>query len=303
MFANRTLALLKRVRLFATCLALTCASTSGAQDDNSYPDLSQLSPETVVAVVNGNPINFAQVEYAYTLLPAELTALPLAQILPQVVQLVIEQRLLAEEAVKQSMHEDVAYKAALQFQADRLLQETVIAQMMADQLTDEALEIAYTVYSMQLPLEERVRARHILIAPGSNDEADVRDALVEAQDLIRQLNEGADFAELALEFSDDTGSAEQGGDLGFFPRGRMVEPFEDAAFALELNAFTQEAVASPFGFHIIEVLERTEMKPTLDEVREELMTQLETQRLSIKLSELRAGAEIMTIIESTVSDG
>ena len=78
----------------------------------------------------------------------------------------------------------------------------------------------------------------------------------------------------------------------------MVEPFEDAAFALELNAFTQEAVASPFGFHIIEVLERTEMKPTLDEVREELMTQLETQRLSIKLSELRAGAEIMTIIES-----
>ena len=76
--------------------------------------------------------------------------------------------------------------------------------MMADQLTDEALEIAYTVYSMQLPLEERVRARHILIAPGSNDEADVRDALVEAQDLIRQLNEGADFAELALEFSDDT---------------------------------------------------------------------------------------------------
>ena len=151
---------------------------------------------------------------------------------------------------------------------------------------------------MQLPLEERVRARHILIAPGSNDEADVRDALVEAQDLIRQLNEGADFAELALEFSNDTGSAEQGGDLGFFPRGRMVEPFEDAAFALELNAFTQEAVASPFGFHIIEVLERTEMKPTLDEVREELMTQLETQRLSIKLSELRAGAEIMTIIES-----
>jgi peptidyl-prolyl cis-trans isomerase C len=298
MFANRTLALLKRVRLFATCLAFTCASTSGAQDDNSYPDLSQLSPETVVAVVNGNPINFAQVEYAYTLLPAELTALPLAQILPQVVQLVIEQRLLAEEAVKQSLHEDVAYKAALQFQADRLLQETVIAQMMADQLTDEALEIAYTVYSMQLPLEERVRARHILIAPGSNDEADVRDALVEAQDLIRQLNEGADFAELALEFSDDTGSAEQGGDLGFFPRGRMVEPFEDAAFALELNAFTQEAVASPFGFHIIEVLERTEMKPTLDEVREELMTQLETQRLSIKLSELRAGAEIMTIIES-----
>ena len=215
----------------------------------------------------------------------------------------IEQRLLAEEAVNQSLHDNTAYQAALQFQADRLLQETYIAQMMADQLSDESLEIAYTVYSMQLPLEERVRARHILVAPASNDETDVRDALIEAQDLIRQLNEGEDFAELALQFSDDQGSAELGGDLGFFPRGRMVEAFEDAAFALELNAFTQEAVASPFGFHIIEVLERTEMKPTLDEVRQELMMQLETQRLTLKLEELRAGAEIMTIIESTASDG
>ena len=88
-----------------------------------------------------------------------------------------------------------------------------------------------------------------------------------------------------------------GGDLGFFPRGRMVEPFEEAAFALDLNAFTQEAVTSPFGFHIIEALERKEMKPTLDEVRGELLTQLETQRLSQRLRELREGAEIKTIIE------
>ena len=302
MFANRTFGLTTLGSLVAACLTLTWASVSHAQDD-AYPDLSQLSPETVVAVVNGTPINFAQVEYAYALLPDDFTARPLAQVLPQVVQLVIEQRLLAEEAVNQSLHDNTAYQAALQFQADRLLQETYIAQMMADQLSDESLEIAYPVYSMQLPLEERVRARHILVAPASNDETDVRDALIEAQDLIRQLNEGEDFAELALQFSDDQGSAELGGDLGFFPRGRMVEAFEDAAFALELNAFTQEAVASPFGFHIIEVLERTEMKPTLDEVRQELMMQLETQRLTLKLEELRAGAEIMTIIESTASDG
>ena len=57
--------------------------------------------------------------------------------------------------------------------------------MMADQLSNESLEIAYTVYSMQLPLEERVRARHFLVAPASNDEIDVRDTLIEAQDLIR----------------------------------------------------------------------------------------------------------------------
>jgi len=302
MFANRLLNPFKLAPLGALLLIMSFASAGRAQDAQ-YPDLSDLSPETVIAVVNGNPINFAQIEYAYALLPSDYTTLPLAQILPQVVQLVVEQRLLAEEAVKDDMHEEVAYQAALQFQADRLLQESYIRKMMTDQLTDEALEIAYTVYSMQLPVEERVRARHILIAPSSRDEADVRAALIEAQDLIRQLNEGADFAELAAQHSDDEGSAANGGDLGFFPKGRMVEPFEEAAFALELNAFTQEAVTSPFGFHIIEVLDRTEMKPTLDEVRNQLMAQLENQRLTLKLEELRARADIQTIIESIDEDG
>lgn len=300
MFANRsfvtnTLALLSALVL--TLASASMARAQGDQDGETYPDLSQLDPETVVAVVNGNPINFAQIEYAYSLLPETFTALPLVQVLPQVVELVIEQRLLAEEAVKVQMHQNAGYEAALQFQADRLLQERYIEAMMADSLSDEAIEIAYSVYALKLPLEERVRARHILILPETNEEADVRAALQEAQGLIRDLNEGADFAALAQAHSDDDGSAAEGGKLGFFPRGRMVEPFEDAAFALDVGAFTQEAVASPFGFHIIEVQERTEMKPPLDEVRASLIAQLEAQRLSLKLDELRAGADIQTIIE------
>ncbi len=300
MFANRsfvtnTLALLSALVL--TLASASMARAQGDQDGETYPDLSQLDPETVVAVVNGNPINFAQIEYAYSLLPETFTALPLVQVLPQVVELVIEQRLLAEEAVKVQMHQNAGYEAALQFQADRLLQERYIEAMMADSLSDEAIEIAYSVYALKLPLEERVRARHILILPETNEEADVRAALQEAQGLIRELNEGADFAALAQAHSDDDGSAAEGGKLGFFPRGRMVEPFEDAAFALDVGAFTQEAVASPFGFHIIEVQERTEMKPPLDEVRASLIAQLEAQRLSLKLDELRAGADIQTIIE------
>lgn len=300
MFANRsfvtnTLALLSALVL--TLASASMARAQGDQDGETYPDLSQLDPETVVAVVNGNPINFAQIEYAYSLLPETFTALPLVQVLPQVVKLVIEQRLLAEEAVKVQMHQNAGYEAALQFQADRLLQERYIEAMMADSLSDEAIEIAYSVYALKLPLEERVRARHILILPETNEEADFGAALQEAQGLIRDLNEGADFAALAQAHSDDDGSAAEGGELGFFPRGRMVEPFEDAAFALDVGAFTQEAVASPFGFHIIEVQERTEMKPPLDEVRASLIAQLEAQRLSLKLDELRAGADIQTIIE------
>ena len=80
--------------------------------------------------------------------------------MPQVVQLVIEQRLLAEEAARNGMQQGVKYQAALQFEADRLLQEQFIAAAVTDQLDDEALEIAYTVYVTQLPLEDRARARH-----------------------------------------------------------------------------------------------------------------------------------------------
>lgn len=280
-------------------LSLSLGLRPAAAQEGQYPDLSALQPDTVVAVVNGNPLNFAQIEYAYRLLPGGYTDLPLEQILPQVIQLVIEQRLLAEEAAKANLHKQVDYLAALQFQADRLLQETYIDIMMAEQLTDEAIEIAYTVYATQLPLEERVRARHILIKPTSNDEAEVRAALQEAQSLIQKLDEGADFAALAAEHSDDEGSAAKGGDLGFFPLGRMVEPFEETAFALDVGAYTPDAVASPFGFHVIEVLDRTTMKPPLAEVRSDLIAQLEAQRLSLKLEELRAAASIETIIEAT----
>jgi len=306
MFANRSCRLFLIGALTTLSALILFGPPSGAQDGETaggpYPDLSELEPDTVVAVVNDNPISFGQVEYAYTLLPGDLGARPLAQILPQVVQLVVEQRLLAEEAVSQGIHQQASYQAALQFQADRLLQERFIRNMMAEQLSEEALEIAYTVFSMKLPLEERVQARHILIAPESNDEADVRDALSLAQDVIRQLNQGADFSDLAERYSADEETANQGGDLGFFPRGRMVEPFEQAAFALDMDTFTQEAVTTPFGFHIIEVLDRTEMKPTLDDVRDQLINQLETQRLSLVLQELRAKAEIQTIIEPLESD-
>ena len=97
------------------------------------------------------------------------------------------------------------------------------------------------------PVEEQVRARHILVA-------DEQTAL----DLIVRLQAGEDFAELAREFSSD-GSSEIGGDLGWFGKGMMIPEFENAAFALQNPGdFTTEPVASQFGFHIIQLLAKQE---------------------------------------------
>ena len=93
-----------------------------------------------------------------------------------------------------------------------------------------------------------VHASHILIGFGGNKDS----ARTEAQKLAQRARSGADFAELARLYSQDRATAERGGDLGWFPRGRMVKPFEDAAFAAQPGSIVGP-VESPFGFHIIAV--------------------------------------------------
>lgn len=93
-----------------------------------------------------------------------------------------------------------------------------------------------------------ISAKHILISTSSlSDE----EAEKKAKDLIKQLNDGADFSELAKENSDDPGSKENGGDLGYFGKGQMVSEFEEAAYNLKVDEYTKEPVKTSYGYHII----------------------------------------------------
>jgi peptidyl-prolyl cis-trans isomerase C len=102
-----------------------------------------------------------------------------------------------------------------------------------------------------------VRASHILIRPQGVDEAAKKQARATAEDLLKQVRGGADFAELAKKHSAD-GSAQQGGDLGFFTKSSMVKPFADAAFALQPGQVS-DVVETQFGFHIIKLAERKDI--------------------------------------------
>jgi peptidyl-prolyl cis-trans isomerase D len=106
--------------------------------------------------------------------------------------------------------------------------------------------------------EERVHARHILISAEEGQEAP--EARKKAEEILAKLRAGADFAELAKQNSEDPGSAGRGGDLGFFGRGQMTPEFERSAFSLSPGQ-TSELVRSPFGFHIINVIEKTQQTP------------------------------------------
>jgi hypothetical protein len=112
--------------------------------------------------------------------------------------------------------------------------------------------------------------------------------------LLARLREGADFAELAREHSQDPGSAEQGGDLGWFERGQMVRPFDEAAFALDAGEVS-DVVETPFGFHIIRSEERE--TPEFEEVREEFRAQIQAQRAQSAESLYIAGLEERAAVE------
>ena len=122
----------------------------------------------------------------------------------------------------------------------------------ADSITDEDIKAYYDQASMEL------KGRHILVADEET-----------ANEVIEKLNAGEDFATLAKELSEDTGSAENGGDLDWFTVGQMVTEFNDAAYALEVNEISKP-VKSSYGYHIIQITDKREIEDfgTLEEKKD-----------------------------------
>jgi peptidyl-prolyl cis-trans isomerase D len=143
---------------------------------------------------------------------------------------------------------------------------------------EQALQALYNDRAESYVKPEQRHARHILIQlPEDADAASDAAALQKARDVIRRIKGGESFAAIAKELSDDPGSADNGGDLGFFGRGLMTPAFEEAAFSLSPGELS-EPVKSPFGYHIIEVLEvKPEVAVPLDEVRPELVAALQEE--------------------------
>ena len=133
----------------------------------------------------------------------------------------------------------------------------------------------YTRHLETFQRPEQVRARHILFKVASSADAEQEAQIrTRAEAVLAALRNGEDFATLAKQHSEDTATAEQGGDLGYFPRGQMVAPFEEAAFSLPVGQLS-DLVRTPFGWHIIRVEDKreAETKP-LTEVEVEIQDKI-----------------------------
>jgi peptidyl-prolyl cis-trans isomerase C len=191
-----------------------------------------------------------------------------------------------------------------QMQFERIIQlQKLFDAEMADRLniTEDDAKSYYSANTKQFDVPEQVRASHILIKPDTADpNADPNEAkakaLARAQDLLKQIKEGADFAELAKAAGGDA-SATKGGDLGFFKRGFMVPPFEEAAFALKVDEVS-DVVQTRFGYHIIKVTDRKEAGVrTFEQAKDDIINMLRQQKQGELVAEyiesLKAEAEIV----------
>ena len=186
----------------------------------------------------------------------------------------------SEEAFTQTLGARGMTLAGLRTQAregmqiDSLLRTAITA----TPVTAEQVTAFYNENPGEFQQPERVRASHILIGvPEGADPAAKQQALAKAVEVLKEVKAGGDFAALAKQHSTDQGSAPGGGDLGFFERGQMVGPFEQAAFALA-PAQTSDLVESPFGYHIIKVAEKqTSRTIPIAEVRPQIQQFLEGQ--------------------------
>jgi|KBSSwiStaDraftv2_1062776.scaffolds.fasta_scaffold04856_1 peptidyl-prolyl cis-trans isomerase D len=150
-------------------------------------------------------------------------------------------------------------------------------------VTPQEIESYYNSNIQQFQAPEQVRASHILLKTDGKDEATVKK---QAEDILKQAKApGADFAALAKKYSEDDGSKANGGDLDYFPKGRMVPEFEQAAFSMQPGQIS-DLVKSQFGFHIIKVVDKKAAATrTLDEVRAQIQGTLTTQRLDQQLAD------------------
>ncbi|OPL15501.1 MAG: hypothetical protein AVO38_10250 [delta proteobacterium ML8_D] len=189
--------------------------------------------------------------------------------------------LIAQEARNQKLDQDPAVKSKIEDIMNAVLAQELLQRELDGKVdtTDDEIETYYKAHKDEFIDPESVKARHILLkVPEGADEKAWEEAESRAKDIKEKLKKGENFAELAKKHSDDPGSKDRGGDLGFFTKGRMVPEFESAAFSLKQGEFS-DPVKTNFGYHIIEVQEKKAANiKTLAEVQAQIRQTLQTER-------------------------
>ncbi len=262
--------------------------------------------DKILAQVGPYQLTEAQLNAQVAEMPAQIQVLLAHQpeLKKELVNRWIEISLLSLEAEKEGLNEDPLVKARIQQARSAILAQELIRRQIIGktEINDAEARKYYQENKAQFSQPERIKARHILIAVEDPASADSKKAAREkAEKILARVRAGEDFAELAKKYSDDPGSREKGGDLGFFSRGQMIEPFEKAAFSLKVGEISG-LVESPFGYHIIKLEERqpaqtTPYEKVKEQVREKALEAKRESVLEAYLQQLRKKYPVSTYLK------
>ncbi len=238
--------------------------------------------DPVVARVNGVEIKESDFDFAVSDLGVRLTNIPPENRRKALLQYLVENALMASAGESDGLDKADDFPDRLQYHKRRALRDAYYNVKIYDAVTEADAKKVYEEKIGQAKPAQEIHARHILVETED-----------EAKEVAERLKKGEDFATLADEKSKDPGT--EGGDLGFFTRGRMVKPFEDAAFALDVGEVS-EPVETPFGWHIIKVEEKRDQPlPSFDQVKEIIIAQLLQKKAQDVMTDLRKAAKIEVV--------
>jgi len=234
----------------------------------------------VVARVNGTEIRFSDLLLAEEESGEVLASVPEEVRFEYLLSLLIDRVIVSNEARGKGLGDDPEVQRRIAFYESKALRDVYWTQMLAARITEEAAQAFYDEQVASVEPREEIHARHILVATEE-----------EAQAIVDELAGGADFDTLAREKS--TGpSGEEGGDLGYFAAGTMVEEFNDAAFALQAGDISAP-VKTKFGWHVIKIEDRRLQEvPAFDLVRDQVVSALAQEEGRKLMEELRESAAI-----------
>lgn len=254
----------------ASALALVAALTAPAFAQDA---------DTVVATVDGTEITLGQMAAMKLSMPPEMAQVPATEMWTMLLDEMVRQAALANEGEKELSALDRSFLAN---QRRDYLVRAVMERVADFEPSDEEIQAAYTkAFPADTPIVE-YDADHILL---ETEEA--------ANAVIEELGKGGDFAKLAEERSTDTGSAQSGGDLGWFTAERMVPEFSEAVAAMEPGSTSTAPVKSQFGFHVIKLNEKRDMTPPeLTEVRDALIQQIRREKVAAEIDRIAGAANV-----------
>ena len=275
--------------VLATAPAMAQALRAGAPPATATAPAAPGAPPSnaVILTVNGDPIRVSDVVgwIDSHVSPEQRQSISQDKLFSAAVNELATGKALQIMARKQGLDRDPNVSHQMQTAADEVLQRALLVKSVLPMVSEEAIKAQYDKQYAGKPGEPEVHARHILV-----------DTEAKAKDVIKQLQAGAKFEDLAKKYSDpkDPASA-QGGDLGTFKRADMLPEFSDAAFKLKKGEYTTTPVHTRYGWHVIQVLDTSvSTPPAYDTVHDEIRQTLLRQDAQVLASKARDAVKIVS---------